>query len=413
MTREKEDVPEAPARDTQLKVSPLQEKNIEVLSTPGLSVNLRYAGDVLELTASGTLKAACNPILKKINSRLQDEKPALVQEDRIIASAWLPPIPSQVFKRLIFAEMQITLGKYIPETVSIELTRQNSSRYPPGTTANELDTDTIKRIIDEALELGTFIITFTENDPLLREEVFELIEYVDKKNAIVNCSTWGTDFSKETALNLKKAGLHSLMVGIYSIDPAKHDAIRKSEGAYERAIAAMKLALEAGLVVVMTTHVSLSNIHQLPALYALASELGVHEFSVWEAMPKTTKDPVITDEDRKSILEMYHRINSSPVGPRMFANTYFEGQMLGAMAGRRWMHVTADGDVKPSPYPPFSFGNVKEEPLKEIWQKIRSYPYFQKQKSLTPMHDPEFLEFVDRIPMGARLPYPFEKVYRK
>jgi MoaA/NifB/PqqE/SkfB family radical SAM enzyme len=413
MTREKEDIPEAPARDTQIKVSPLREKNIEILSTPGLSVNLRYAGDVLELTASGTLKAACNPILKKINSRLQEEKPALVQEDRIIASAWLPPIPSQVFKRLIFAEMQITLGKYIPETVSIELTRQNSSRYPPGTTANELDTDTIKRIIDEALELGTFIITFTENDPLLREEVFELIEYVDKKKAIVNCSTWGTDFSKETALNLKKAGLHSLMVGIYSIDPAKHDAIRKSEGAYERAIAAMKLALEAGLVVVMTTHVSLSNIHQLPALYALASELGVHEFSVWEAMPKTTKDPVITDEDRKKILEMYHRINSSPVGPRMFANTYFEGQMLGAMAGRRWMHVTADGDVKPSPYPPFSFGNVKEEPLKEIWQKIRSYPYFQKQKSLTPMHDPEFLEFVDRIPMGARLPYPFEKVYRK
>ncbi len=413
MTHEKEDVPDAPAKNAQSKGSPLQEHNIEILSVPGLSVNLRHAGDTLELAASGTLKAACNPILKKINSRLQEEKPALVQEDRVIASAWLPPIPSPVFKRLIFAEMQIALGKYIPETVSIELTRQNSSRYPPGATANELETDTIKRIIDEALELGTFIITFTENDPLLREEVFELIEYVDKKSAIVNCSTWGTDFSKETALNLKKAGLHSLMVGIYSTDPAKHDAIRNSEGAYERAIEAIKLALEARLVVVMTTHVSPSNIHQLPALYALASELGVHEFSVWEAMPKTRKDPVITDEGRKSILEMYHRINSNPVGPRMFANTYFEGQMLGAMAGRRWMHVTADGDVKPSPYPPFSFGNVKEEPLKEIWQKIRSYPYFQKHKSLTPMHDPEFLEFVDRIPIGARLPYPFEEVYRR
>ncbi len=97
----------------------------------------------------------------------------------------------------------------------------------------------------------------------------------------------------------------------------------------------------------------------------------------------------------------------------MFANTYFEGQMMGAMEGRRWMHITADGDVKPGPYPPFSFGNIKEESLKEAWQKIRSYPYFQKQKNLTPMHDPEFLEFVDRIPAGAKLPYPFEKVYGK
>ncbi|HEY3363331.1 MAG TPA: radical SAM protein, partial [Methanosarcina sp.] len=389
--------------------APLKDKNIEVLSIPGISVSLRQSGDLLELTASGTLKTAFSPILKMINSRLREEKPALILEDRVIASAWLPPIPSPVFKRLIFAEIQIALGKSIPETVSIELTRQNSLRYQPGKVADELDVDTIERIIDEALELGTLIISFTENDPLLRDEVFDLIKYVDKKRAIVNCSTWGTGFSRETALRLKEAGLHSLMVGIYSTDPEKHDAARKSEGAYERAISAIKLALESGLTVVMTTHASPSNIQELPALYSLASEFGVHEFSVWEAMPISRNEPVITDEDRKSILEMYHRINSSPEGPRIFANTYFEGQMLGAMEGRRWMHITADGDVKAGPYPPFSFGNIKKESLKEAWQKIRSYSYFQKHKSLSPMHDPEFLEFVDRIPADARLPYPFEK----
>lgn len=415
MTPKKNGLPEEnTGSHISVKSPSAENKNIEALSMPGLSVNFRRSGNKFQLTANGPLKAACNPILKKINSRLKEENPALVKEDRIIASAWLPPIPGPVFKRLIFAEMQIALGKYIPETVSIELTRQNSSKYPPGTIVDELYIATIKRIIDEALELGTFIITFTENDPLLREEIFELIDYVDKKRAIVNCSTWGTDFSKETALRLKEAGLHALMVGIYSTDPEKHDSIRKSKGAYERAVSAIKIALEAGLMVVLTTHASPSNIKELPALYTLASELGVHEFSVWEAMPKTRSEPAITDEDRKSILEMYHRINSSSEGgPRMFSNTYFEEQMLGAMAGRRWMHITADGDVKPSPYLPFSFGNVKEKSLKDLWQKIRSYPYFQKQKSLTPMHDPEFLEFVERIPTGARLPYPFEKVYRK
>jgi MoaA/NifB/PqqE/SkfB family radical SAM enzyme len=397
---------------------PANGKPIEILSVPGLQVNLQHAkdalrGDFLELTASGTLKAACSPILKKINSRLREEKPALVREDRVIASAWLPPIPGPAFKRLLYAEMQIAIGKYIPETVSIELTRQNSARYPRGTNADELDTGTLKRVIDEALDLGTFIITFTENDPLLRDEVFELIEYVDKKRAIVNSSTWGTDFSKETALRLKEAGLHALMVGIYSTDPEKHDAARKAAGAYERAVSAIKTALDAGLMVAMTTHASPSNMQELPALYTLASELGVQEFSVWEAMPKAGEKPLITDKDRETILEMYERINASSEGPRMFANTYFEGQMLGAMAGRRWMHVTADGDAKPSPYPPFKFGNVKEEPLKDIWQRMRSYPYFQKQKNLGPMHDPEFLEFVDRIPAGAKLPYEFEKVYRR
>lgn len=393
---------------------PTKNRNIEIFSMPGLSVNLQqHEGEALKLTAKGALKPACSPVLKKINSRLQEEKPALVREDSVTPSAWLPPIPSPAFNRLIYAEVQIALGKYIPETVSIEITRQSGSRYPPGTVANELDTDTIKKVIDEALNLGTLIISFTENDPLLRKEIFELIEYVDKKRAIVNCSTWGTDFTKETALRLKEAGLHSLMVGVYSTDPKKHDAVRKSEGSYERAISTIKLALEAGLLVVMTTHASPSNMKELPALYTLATELGVHEFSVWESMPKRRGESVITDRDRRTILEMYHRINSSPEGPRMFSNTYFEGQMMGAMAGRRWMHVTVDGDVKPSPYPPFRFGNVKEVSLKEIWQRIRSYPYFQRQKNISPMHDPEFMELVDKIPEEAKLPYPFEEICGK
>lgn len=305
MTSEKKD-----SSEVSLKDIPAKERTIEILSMPGLSVNLRQAGESLEFSASGTLKAACSPILKKINSRLKEEKLAIMEEDKVIPSAWLPPIPGPVFKRLIFAEMQIALGRYIPETVSIELTRQNSSKYSLGTVVDELDANTVKRIIDEALEYGTFILTFTENDPLLRGEVFELIRYVDKKRAIVNCSTWGTDFTKETAFRLKEAGLHSLMVGIYSTDPEKHDAVRKSKGAYDRAVSAIKLALEAGLMVVMTTHVSPSNLEELFALYSLASQLGVHEFSVWEAMPKSSKEPVITDKDRKAILDMYQRINA-------------------------------------------------------------------------------------------------------
>lgn len=385
---------------------------VELLSVPGLSVNLRHSGDLLQLEAGGILKGAFGPIMKKINERLREEKPALVEQDRIIPSAWLPPIPGPAFKRLLFAEMQIAVGKYIPETVSIELTRQNRARLSAEERIGELDTESIKRVIDEALDLGALIITFTENDPLLREEVFELIEYVDKNRAIVNSSTWGTDFTETTAVRLKEAGLHALTVGIYSTDPKKHDAARNSEGAYERAESAIKTALNTGLTVAMSTHVSPANIHELRELYTLAEKLGVHEFSVWEAMPKNGKEPRISDEDRKAILELYREVNSSPKGPRMFANSYFEGQMLGAMEGRRWLHVTVEGFVKPGPYPPFSFGNIREESLKEGWRKIRTYPYFQRQNFTCPMQDPVFLELVDRIPEGAKLPYDFQKVNR-
>ena len=69
MTSEKKDTPEVSLREI-----PADEKNIEVLSMPGLSVNLRHAGEILELTASGTLKAACSPILRMINARPEGRK---------------------------------------------------------------------------------------------------------------------------------------------------------------------------------------------------------------------------------------------------------------------------------------------------------------------------------------------------
>lgn len=385
---------------------------LELLSVPGLSVRLQAGGKLMQLEASGILKGAFGPILKKINERLREEKPALIEEQKIIPSAWLPPIPSPAFKRLLLAEIQFAIGKSLPETVSIELTRQNSARLSLEERKAELDIATLKRVLDEALDLGAMILTFTENDPLLRAEVFELLDYVDKKRAIVNCSTWGTDFSKTTAKRLKQAGLHALMVGIYSTDPKKHDAIRNSNGAYKNAISAIKTALEAGLTVAMTTHISSSNIGELRELYALAKALGVHEFSVWEAMPKTGKEHLFSEKDREVILKLYREVNSCPEGPRLFANSYFEGQMLGAMEGRRWLHVTAEGFIKPGPYPPFSFGNVRENSLKEGWQKIRAAPYFQRQNFLPPMQDPSFLELVDRIPEGAKLPYAFEKISR-
>jgi MoaA/NifB/PqqE/SkfB family radical SAM enzyme len=357
--------------------------NVNIFSIPGLSIDLKHMEGILQLDASGHLRAVCTPFLNKINACLKEEKPALVDEDRVIASTWLPPIPGKVFNRLLYAETQIALGKYVPETASFEITREckcNCEHCVVSGGEGDMDIDSIKRAIDEALDMGAFIITFTEGDPLLREEIFELIEYVDKDRAIVNIFTPGTEITPEVAKRLKDAGLHSLLVSVYSTDPKKHDLVRRLDNAYDMATAAIKCGLDAGLLVTMTTHVSPKNINELQEMYDLASELGVHEFSLWESVPKQAGDAILSDDDRKVILDMYHKVNSTKGGPRIFSNTFFEGEMLGCLAGQRW----------------------------SIWKKIRSYPQFKGERHVCLMHDPNFMELVSKIPKDAKVPYDFD-----
>ncbi|WP_406671035.1 radical SAM protein [Methanolobus sp. ZRKC4] len=388
-------------------------KDIVLVSIPGLSIKMDKKADFVQLKAHGPLRKACDPFLKKINERLKEEKPAFVDDDKVIASTWLPPIPSKAFKRLLMAETQITLGRYIPETVSFEITRNckcDCEHCVVSGGEGDLDIDTMKHAIDDVLDMGAMVIVFTEGDPMLREDIYELIDYVDKERAIVNMYTPGTEMTPETAQRLKEAGLHNLLVSIYSTEPAKHDAVRRLDGAFEMATNAMKMGLEAGLLVTMATHVSPKNIGELPAMYELAKEIGVHEFSLWESVPKKRGDAIITEADRRIVLDMYHRTNSTKGGPRIFSNSYFEGEMLGCMAGQRWLHVCVDGAVKPCPYIPFSYGNIQERSMKDIWGKIRKDKTFRGQRSTCLMQETEYLKLVDRIPEGASKPYDIEKI---
>jgi len=381
----------------------MKDEIINIFTMPGLTVKMETA-DGMQLIASGPLSGVCKPALDRINDRLHNEKPARVDKDSVIASTWLPPIPSKVFTRLIRAEVYCSLGKYLPETVSLEITRECKCNCEHCTLCDgegEMTTGQIKDIIDQALDMGAFIITFTEGDPLLRDDIFELIEYVDKNKAIVNLYTPGTEMTPKVALKLKEAGLHTLLVSIYNTDPAKHNLTRRLEGAYDMAVAAIGMGLDAGLLVTMTTHVSPERLHEMPGLYKLAGELGVHEFSMWESVAKRPGDRVISTDERKVILDMHSTHNKPGDGPRIFASSFFEGEMLGCMAGRRWAHICVDGSVKPCPYIPFEFGNVLDDgKLTGAWKTMRSLKEFKDRRNLCMMQDPEFLQYLNRIPEG-------------
>jgi MoaA/NifB/PqqE/SkfB family radical SAM enzyme len=344
---------------------------IELLRTAALTVD--FDRDNQQLKATGALSLMIQPILKKINQRLLEEKPAMIRMKDVVVTTWLPPIPSGPFKRLLLNEAKMAINRPVPQTVSIEVTRKCGAACDHCLMKEgdgELAATQIKDIINQALDLGTCIITFTEGDPLLREDIFDLIKYVDHEKAVVNLFTPGLEMTPERAAKLQEAGLYNLIIGIYSPDPELHDEIRGLQGAHAKAVEAIKIALDAGLMVTMACHVKSGDIEHIPGLYQFASDLGVQELSIWEGIPRRPGEQ-LTQIEREKIIELYRSINSTPNGPRLFANTYFEGQMLGCMAGRRWLHIGVDGAVRACPYLKKAHGNVLDRSIKEIWNKMR------------------------------------------
>jgi MoaA/NifB/PqqE/SkfB family radical SAM enzyme len=350
----------------------------QLLKTAALTVDFNLERRALE--ARGALALMVQPILKSINQRLNEEKPALIREKDIVATTWLPPIPSGPFKRLLLNEAKISMGRPVPQTVSIEVTRSCGCNCDHCLVKKdgegELSKEEIFRVIDQALEMGACIITFTEGDPLLRDDIFELIRHVDPEKAVVNLFTPGLELTMLKAEQLRDAGLYNLLIGVYSADSEYHDQLRGLPGAHSKAIEAIEVALKAGLMVTMTTHIKSGQVDRIPELYKLATDMGVQELSIWEGLPQSPEEK-LTQIEREKILTLYRKINSTPGGPRIFASTYFEGQMLGCMAGRRWLHVGVDGNVRACPYLRGGYGSVMESSLGEIWKAVRDSGEFK------------------------------------
>jgi len=101
--------------------------------------------------------------------------------------------------------------------------------------AGELTTEEGLRLIDELADFSIPSLLFSGGEPLMRQDLFKLIEYAAKKNVRPVISTNGTLIDKDTARDIKNAGV--VYVGI-SLDGMEeiNDSFRGVEGAYKKAM---------------------------------------------------------------------------------------------------------------------------------------------------------------------------------
>ncbi|HUW89094.1 MAG TPA: radical SAM protein [Candidatus Nanopelagicaceae bacterium] len=293
----------------------------------------------------------------------------------------------------------------------------------------ELTTREAKKLIDDSQNLGVSIIAFTGGEPLLREDLFELIAHVDPKKAVPLLFTNGQFLTNENVEKLAKAGLYSAFVSIDSPYPEEHDKLRGKPGLFKDAMAGIEKLMNKGILVGFSSYATRSATEKgmYKEIYNLARKKGLKNVMLFDGVPtgnilKDTSE-ILTPEQRDEIREFSSKLFKYSVVPPLSSQAwqnsiegYFGG--IGCLAGNIQYYVSAYGDVTPCDFTPLSFGNIRKEELSNIWTRIIKHPAYNHRSTFCRMQNPKFRQFyIDPIPDDSPLPYEIENLapidYRK
>ncbi|ABR46294.1 Radical SAM domain protein [Alkaliphilus metalliredigens QYMF] len=249
--------------------------------------------------------------------------------------------------------------------------------------SSELNTEEGKALIDEIVLAGFKIMIFSGGEPLMREDLFELIAYAKDRGLRPVLGTNGTFITPAVAEKLKRVGTMGVGISLDSLDSHKHDGLRHYDGAWDGAIQGMRNCQSAGLPFQIHTTVMDWNNPELEAITDLAVELGAVAHHFFFLVP-TGRAHNIEEESLRA--EQYERtlerimkkqqlvrIELKPTcAPQFMRIAKQMGMNLrfgrGCLAGTSYCIINPNGKVQPCAYLDMEIGNVRETPFSEIWK---------------------------------------------
>jgi len=278
----------------------------------------------------------------------------------------------------------------------------------------ELSTSEVKHAVDQCVDLMVGSIVLTGGEPMARDDLPELVSHIAMREATPQIFTSGYYLDRDSARVLKEAGLEVAFISLDSPDGAVHDKGRGVPGLFDRACQGLRAAGEEGIstgISTFATHEAVRDKH-VERFFELGRRIGAREITVFDVTPTgkmlDRDDLLLTPAEHRSLSELQEGQYVRKDGPKIVTMSYVnETDIIGCFGAKYQIHITHDGFVTPCDFTPLHFGNLREEPLRVIWDRMRSHPEYRKKTVSCRMQDPEFRrKYIKKIPPDAPLPYP-------
>jgi len=266
-----------------------------------------------------------------------------------------------------------------------------------GMATGELSGDRARALVAEIAALKPGWLIVEGGEPLLRSDLFELLDLMRRRSLDVHLITNGLLLEDRTVAALKGLGI-KVMISLDGAQPATYQSIRQGSS-FEIVLEKVRACVRAGLLESINFTVLKSNYAEIPGIFRLAASLGVPKITFIGFKPcRGYGEEILTPE------ECGEAIRLACIGARETGLEFFFDEPFFWAAVKEWdlavgksahhagivatatsacifgeyLFIGTDGEVKPCSFAPMVIANVNDTSLEEIWRGVQASPFFTK-----------------------------------
>lgn len=245
---------------------------------------------------------------------------------------------------------------------------------------DELTTDEAKDALGQLAAAGVVDLAVSGGEPLMRRDLFEVIEHGRTLGLSVGVGSNGWRLTSRDAQRLVVAGVSRFQVSLDGFADA-HDRLRCWESLFDRAVATIEAAAEAGIRVHVCCTINRLNHRRLDEFTRFVATLPVQRLNFSRFVPTGRGSAFLDlpDEEWRGVMYQCSELRTRFEG-RLEVVGHLAQEVLvnpcvselpgfiGCQAGVGQGCVTANGTVFPCVLLPIPLGNLRERSFVDIWR---------------------------------------------
>ncbi len=242
----------------------------------------------------------------------------------------------------------------------------------------EMSTEEVFGVLDQLAEMGVLFVTLSGGEPTLRKDFLDIVAYARRRRFAVKVFSNGLRIDDAMADRLADLAVQEVQLSLYAHEAARHDAVTRVPGSWERTVAAARRLLARGIRVVCKTPLMRGvNAEHLEAYVDFVRSLGADVAVDPELNPREDGDrtPQVLASDGALRLDALRGLLGARglQVPSLAAEARakrLRAAPCGAASGS--VHVEADGSVEPCTLLSERLGDARAEGVARAWSSERA-----------------------------------------